>query len=824
VDRVSLHWPWALCAWTLLPVLYALSRAAAPRVLAARMVSLAALVLALAQPELGGRAGAATVLVVDTSDSIDDATLEVARGYLQGARTPLVTFAGEPRRASAIERAHGDATDIEAALQLAAGLLPARGRVVLFSDGRETRGSLLRAARDLAARSITLFYVSPSSRPPELGIAALTAPEGVQLGAPFELSAQVAASAPGDLTLQLFHDGTLESTRDEHVQSGETLLRFHSRITRPGEAVYRLVLQPHGPDFHAENNTREQRVRVAGRPRVLYLEQERAGEFAALLRSAGFDVDVRQTPPPELSGYDFCVLSDQPADALSPGFVRSLSSYLQAGGGLLVAGGEHAFGPGGYHGTALERLLPVTLQGGDARNEASLALVLAIDKSGSMAGDKLERAKEAALATAALLPADAYLGVIGFDVEATRLVRLSRARPHDTLVQEIGKLGAGGGTALFPALDAAYADLAGVRARVRHLVVLTDGQTQEEALGELVRAMHADGITISTVGLGEDVQRGLLGELAKLARGRAYFTRDPSQVPRLFVEEAERVGRSLVVERAIRARQVGQAAFMRGITIASAPALRGMVSTRARPGAHLILESDAGEPLLARMRVGEGWSLALTTDVKPRWSAPWFAWAAHPQLFAQLVREHMRRPDSQQLALQTQLVGDQLELLVDVIDEQGQFVNELTGTVEVGHDSEPSRSFPLQASAPGRYQARVPAAALGSYRLRARLTSPNGSERRGGTNVSRAFSVEYSHPFAPAVGLLQAAARLTGGGPLPPSMQALTDSRRDAANNGPAPLWPALIWLALATFLVDVALRRLSVAGRRRFDSRKGGA
>ncbi|HEY6876824.1 MAG TPA: VWA domain-containing protein, partial [Polyangiales bacterium] len=426
---------------------------------------------------------------------------------------------------------------------------------------------------------------------------------------------------------------------------------------------------------------------------------------------------------------------------------------------------------------------------------ASLALVLAIDKSGSMAGDKLERAKEAALATAALLPEDAYLGVIGFDVEASRIVRLSRARPDPSA---ISRLAAGGGTALFPALDAAYTDLAGVRAQRKHVVVLTDGQTQEEALAELVRAMHADGITVSAVGLGADVQRGLLEAVAKLAQGRAYFTRDPSQVPRLFVAEAERVARSLVVEHEIRVRQVAQAAFLRGVAIADAPPLRGFVRTVAKP--HMtVLATDDGAPLLARMRYGEGWSLAWTSDLKPRWSAPWFAWPLQAQLFAQLVREHMRA--SETLVLEPHFVGDELQVTAEVSDERGRFVDGLTGTVEVRRDREPPREVPFEAVAPGRYVARVrgPIDAGASYALRAHL-----GERRGRATVVP--------PTSSAGSRLMTAALLTGGGRLPTPTPPLSGGR-DAP---PLALAPTLLWAALAGFLLDVGARRLGRSEPRR--------
>ncbi|HEX5656284.1 MAG TPA: VWA domain-containing protein [Polyangiales bacterium] len=659
--------------------------------------------------------------------------------------------------------------DLGAAVQHAAAQLPDRGRIALHSDGRESAGSLLRAASELHKREIALYYAYEPPAP-EVALLELALPQPARAGVPFALEATVASTVESDVELTLTEAERTLETREEHLPSGASTLRFQVP-GRTGEVQLKLTLRAAADTDHT-NDTLERRVRIGDRPRVLLLDSEPqwTDAFATLLRSSGFDVDLRGEP----EAYDFVVLSDLPASALPS--QRALIRYVQEGGGLLVAGGAHAFGPGGYRGSALERILPVTLEGGDARNEASLALVLAIDKSGSMAGDKLERAKEAALATAALLPEDAYLGVIGFDVEATRIVRLARAGAD---VSAIGKLGAGGGTALFPALDAAYGDLAAVRAQLKHVVVLTDGQTQEEALGELVRAMHADGITISTVGLGEDVQHGLLSELAKLARGRAYFTRDPSQIPRLFVEETERVARSLVVERAIGVRQVAPAAFLRGVAIGSAPPLRGFVETRARPGTTLLAAGDA--PILARMRVGEGWSLAWTSDLKPRWSAPWFAWPGHAQLFAQLVREHMRRADG--LTLELRPVGGQLEVSSDVVDDRGRFVNGLTGTVELD-----GASVPFEQVAPGRYSARV--AAHAGATVRARI-----GDRRGSRSVPPVRAEGSGRA------LLETAARLTGGGPVPTVIPA-TDPAP------PRPLWPACLWVALGAFLLDLTHRR----------------
>ena len=179
------------------------------------------------------------------------------------------------------------------------------------------------------------------------------------------------------------------------------------------------------------------------------------------------------------------------------------------------------------------------------RDEHSLALALVIDCSGSMSGQKMELAKDAAKASAELIGPDDALAVIGFSSEPERMVRMQSAQATVSRIeQSIARLSAQGGTAIFPALDAAFQDLLSTTARVKHVILLTDGQTQEAGIAELVQAMRAENITVSTVGLGADVNRSLLQQAANLGGGRAYFTNDPANVPRIFVRETQPWGRT----------------------------------------------------------------------------------------------------------------------------------------------------------------------------------------------------------------------------------------------------------------------------------------
>src|SRR5690606_3976582 len=110
------------------------------------------------------------------------------------------------------------------------------------------------------------------------------------------------------------------------------------------------------------------------------------------------------------------------------------------------------------------------------REQAQLAIALVIDRSGSMSGEKMELAKDAAKATAELLGAEDLLSVIAFDDQPTSVVHIQRASNRARIASDIARLRAGGGTKIYPALREAYEQLASAQAKVKHVILLTDGQ------------------------------------------------------------------------------------------------------------------------------------------------------------------------------------------------------------------------------------------------------------------------------------------------------------------------------------------------------------
>ncbi|HZO12822.1 MAG TPA: VWA domain-containing protein, partial [Polyangiaceae bacterium] len=643
-----------------------------------------------------------TVYLVDVSDSVTDEAIQDAQKIIDEAHElkreddliRVVTFAKRPRllapgdndappkleRHKMAAEKNGDnpggGSNLQAALQLAYGLYPPGylRRAVIISDGLQTDGDVLAEANRAAGHKVKLHAI-PYRRPPpaEVAVREMTMPERVKVGETFEVKADVYASRNTKVKARLFQGQTLnglDGIKDIELKPGANQVVFKSVVRVPGEVTYALSIDDVKSDRFKENNKWSTTVDVPGRPQVLYVEgtPQHAGPLERALVAQQFDVDVR--PPSGLPGslkelerFDFVILSDAPKEAVSLEAQDAIEAYVRdLGGGFLFAGGENGYGLGGWYRTTIARILPVHMETEKRKEMPSVAMVLVMDRSGSMTGLPMEMAKKAAAATLEVLADDDMVGVIVFDSQAQRQVKIQPARNRSRIRGLISRIQPGGGTEIFPALDAAYNDLTVTQARKKHVILLTDGKAPPSGIRDLVTAMIAESITVTTVGLGGDLDEQLLKMIADVGGGRYHPVPDPESLPRIFTKETEMVSRAAAVEDWFPVSQTGYAAFLRQIDVSTAPYLHGYVSTKMKPSpaVELLTSSDTEEPILARWRVGTGWSLAWTSDVKTRWSVEWTGWAGWEKFWGQLVHEHMREKHRREIDMRTEIVGGEL--------------------------------------------------------------------------------------------------------------------------------------------------------------------
>jgi uncharacterized protein YegL len=450
----------------------------------------------------------------------------------------------------------------------------------------------------------------------------------------------------------------------------------------------------------------------------------------------------------------------------------------------------------------------------------SVALALVIDRSGSMSGLPMEMAKAACRATVGTLQGDDLVEVIAFDSTPKRYVKPQPARYRARIQNEIMQIQPGGGTSIFPALDMAYQDISVIQARKKHVILLTDGRADTQGIRDLVQAMLAESITVTTVGLGDGADGDFLRQISEAGGGRYHHVPDPNSLPRIFTRETEMISRGAAVQEWFPVIQSGNADFLSGMAINTAPLLHGYVATQMKgPPAQSILVSDKGEPILARWRVGLGHSVAWTSDVKNNWAVDWLRWSGFSRFWGQLVREHMRHKHRRELDMSTRVAGDRVQAVVDAFTADDRFDNGISAKLYVQGlgDKANRREVSMKQTAPGRYEADFRLDRYGAFTLHAEhfKEQEDGSLGKVGDsfgNISYPYPREYSS-FEPDIDRLERAAS-AGRGSVDPTPQELFDPGEEKLTYHEQ-LWQKFIFAALVVFLLDLLMRRVRLFDRK---------
>jgi hypothetical protein len=412
-----------------------------------------------------------------------------------------------------------------------------------------------------------------------------------------------------------------------------------------------------------------------------------------------------------------------------------------------------------------------------------------------------------------LSPSD-LISVVVFDNQPSTLVRLQRASNRLRISTEISRLVAGGGTNIQPALAEASQVLQSANAKVKHVILLSDGQAPYEGIVDTVQEMRAARITVSAVGIG-DADRQLLQLVTDNGDGRLYMTDDLSALPRIFMKETTEAQKSALVEDRVRVVIEKHVKMIEGTGVASAPELHGYVTTKPKPTGEVILKAaQTGDPILARWRLGTGTSVAWTSDVKNRWSVDWIRWGGYPKFWAQVVRTSMRRKVYDSYDLFARVHDGRAEVTVDAVDVNDKFVNELDTTLEIidPASSKTVRSIPMVQNAAGRYTADFAVDRYGSYLLKA------VHKRRGQVVAESVGSAALPYPLeffftAPDDTALRHAAMVTGGmGQAEPKK--VFDPGKETIPYT-QDLWPWVLLAVAGALVLDTFLKRVRIFGYR---------
>ncbi|MBX3745391.1 MAG: VWA domain-containing protein [Verrucomicrobiae bacterium] len=779
--------------------------------------------------------GMNVLFLLDRSDSMAPAIQAGARDWMVraastkpvGDRAGLIVFGSEaalevtPTTEFAVDTLTAvvptTRTDIGAALRLATAAFPETGqrRAVLIGDGHENRGHALDAALAAGAAGVRIDVLPLAGEPrPDAWISRLHTPTQVRRGQTFEILAFIQSDAGGPATVTIHRDGHRLGAQELDLEPGKNLVTFSQ--TLPGSGFHRYEVALDAPfDEVPGNNRAEGFVQIRGLPRILLLSSDPTVDRPLIETIGSEEVEMvvagRSDFPEslaELQAFDAVVLGN----VFAPDWPRELWVWLEQavrdlGVGVVCIGGDQSYGAGGYRGTPLQALLPVEVELANRQTLPSGALALVLDQSGSMRGDKLEMAKAAAIAAVNLLGPRDQVAVIAFDGETYTVVDLQPVGARRTpILDAIERLQSGGGTDMYPALRQAFELLSPVHAGLKHCLVLTDGHSQPAEFEALAREMASERITLSTVGLGDEVDSVLLETLAELGGGRFYAVSSPADLPRIYLQETALVLRTAVSEEPFEPQQSLLTEPVRGLD--GFPMLLGHVVTEPKARAETPLATPGGDPLLAHWQYGLGRVAAFTSDSRDRWAAAWLAWEHYGTFWRQVVHWALRRIDSADLLAEILLDGGRGRILADALAADGSYRDFLDVDAVVIHPDGRSEPVGLRQTAPGRYEGEFDAHLPGAYL--ARVQERESGVPRASTLLGASLRPDIERPLAePNLPLLTRIAEETGGRVLDPAAdpRPFLDGRQRTRQ--PVDLWPLLLQAVIGLFLVDVAVRRV---------------
>lgn len=532
-------------------------------------------------------------------------------------------------------------------------------RLLLLSDGFTTE-PLLPLADLLAQQGIPLDYrLAGDESAGDFRVDAINAPNRVQGDESFLIEITVAGEDVS-VPLQLFRDGELLIETQVEIHNHRGVLRLSDQLSGPSRAFrYTAKINPPG-DPHAGNNWAETWVEMQGPRPVLILSGYDDDPLGTVLAQSGIEAIVADNPgsltQADLSGKSAVIIDNIAAFRVSRDFVKALPFFVESqGGGLLMIGGKAAFGAGGWYQSDIDPLLPVSMELREEERRISTAMVVVLDRSGSMGAhvegnmgnmQKMDLADEGGARTISLLGTTDQVSIIAVDSEPHVVVPLKEISGNrDNMMSAARSVTVGGGGIyVYTGLKAAWEALKGVKSSLqRHIVLFADAADAEEPgdykrlLGEITKA----GATVSVIGLGtdKDSDAEFLKDVAKLGKGRVFFVSNAVDLPAVFAQETVSVARSTFITDPA---AVGGTPAWREISPFPIDWLAGIdgynlnyLKSNARTA--LMTKDEYKAPIVAAWQRGLGRTAAIATPVAGEYSNKFRAWSRHGDLLQTLL-------------------------------------------------------------------------------------------------------------------------------------------------------------------------------------------
>lgn len=773
----------------------------------------------------------AVMLLVDLSDSTDAVQSEIENrtqellelidqktpvGVIAFGQSQVYTVEFEADRSFSVTKVDSDATDIDAALEYAASMLPSdkAGHIILLSDGKETDGDADSTAHYLATRGVRIdavYFDTTQLSAPEVQISAFTSPEGAYVGDIMPFTAEVQSNTDTEVFLSLYDNEELVSTLNQSISSGSNVIELTCEAESAGTHAYRLVLETE-KDTLSQNNESYAYANVAGQSTVLIIADTIGnGETLAQLLSADYTVTTvtaRNAPDSiiDLCDYDEVILSNVDYDQLPSGYDELLGTYVSVyGRSLLAVGGEDTFMYGNMDDTLLEEMLPVTFTLQESSEGNSVALMLVLDCSNSMSQQStyLSVAKQGAIKCVEAMSDNDYVGVISFNSTAYLKSSLIQATDSnkDSLTRIISGLTTNRGTYYTEALEVAHEELLKSDAEIRHIIFLSDGQPSDYGYSQAVANAADDGITVSTIGLG--YSSDILESMAEAGSGRYYYVSSASDLPNIMLSETEQVTVSSLITGEFTPIIAQESDLTAAVEVSTLPNIHGYLGTTIKEDATAYITTDEDHPIYASWTYGLGTVACFTSDLSGNWSSQWLSNATGVAITQSMIATTVDEVhhDSSMTAEIT-VRGQTTDITVTTAG-----ITDNALHLTAASDST-TRNYVLTQTDPGIYTTSIKTADAGVYELM--ITQTDSSENIVDyleTAIAVSYSGEYD-AFADSGEPLLSALCSYSDGEIYSDMQELADVQVSSIS---IIFNPMVVFAVISAILMlaDIAIRKL---------------
>lgn len=566
-------------------------------------------------------------------------------------------------------------TNIEQSLQIATGIVDPKKatRFVLLTDGNETKGDVLEFATKLKGSTMSIDVVPFQQKVSnDVSLKSFVSPQVAYAGEQQQLVTEIYATEEGQGELLLYENDQLIHREAVVLTEGSNVFTYKHSMKSEGLVKYEAVVQV-GEDAIYENNKLTSITMVQSEPRLLIVNgYDIASPIAAALgqQAIAHDVIAPESLPNDLSNYlqyNAIIFDNVPGHLVGEAKMLVIEQAVKNFGvGFAMIGGENSFGLGGYFKTPIEALLPVEMEIKGKEQLPSLGLVIVLDRSGSMYGSKLELAKEAAARSVELLRDEDTLGFIAFDDRPWEIIETGPLQSKDEAVDTILSVTPGGGTEIYRSLALAYENLADLQLQRKHIILLTDGQSQPGNYEELIEEGKGNNITLSTVAIGSDADGALLQQLSEIGSGRFYDVIDEQTIPSILSRETAMISRTYIEDNpfypTIYSAAGWDALFAQGV-----PQMNAYIGTTAKQGAIVVAESEKEDPVLAQWQYGLGKTFAFTSDSTGKWTGDWARWQDWGMFWQTMLSQML--PSYNDIAYDVRLEADGSFMITDPTNE-----------------------------------------------------------------------------------------------------------------------------------------------------------